>query len=139
MSSNLIDLDTQVRRFEIAEEVIRLIDMFYKVFPTEFNSTSAPYARRYYKGDRIKISMRTGSGDEHYTTKLYEIEWLACDVYEVYFSAEKIERPTDDADQPMVTSMFYKDGAWLNELEDLARKAIKAYQDVGIGTGDREG
>ncbi|MBR3414401.1 hypothetical protein IKG73_00050 [Candidatus Saccharibacteria bacterium] len=108
-----VELDKQIARFAIAEDVVERIDNLLAVAPELFEADTYHALGKVHNGGDIQIAVRTIVDDNESITELYVIE----DGGEnggIVFTAESKDNT--------VSSVFIATGHWTKKFEELENR-----------------
>ena len=109
MNINKGELDKQIARFVIAEDVVERIDNLLAVAPELFEADAYHALGKVHNGGDIQIAVRTIVDDNESIAELYVIEDGG-----IVFAAESKDNT--------VSSVFIATGHWTKKFEELENK-----------------
>ncbi|MBQ8991878.1 hypothetical protein IJ103_01410 [Candidatus Saccharibacteria bacterium] len=116
--SNLrTELDKQVARFAIAEDVIERIDSLLVAAPELFEADTCHAFGKVYSGD-IQIAVRSIVENDESITEFYAVEDGG-----IVFTAERRKDHAEDT----VSSVFIATGKWTEKFEKLENSVREAH------------
>lgn len=113
MNINKGELDKQIARFVIAEDVVERIDNLLAVAPELFEADAYHALGKVHNGGEIEIAVRTIVDDNESIAELYVIEDGGEDGG-IVFTAESKDNT--------VSSVFIATGHWTKKFEELENK-----------------